>query len=273
MKTWPFAFCMGIAGLGSQPATASAIAPHQAVYDLSLVQLRKGADLSSVTGRLAFEIDGSTCEGWSTSFRMMNRFQPNEGDTKLLDTQTTSFESADGLSMRLNQKEYLNGALNSETRIAVSRDAVAQPAKGERGEAGTAPFVLPGNVMFPMQHQLRLMTEAEAGANRDDSIVYDGSDAEKTFRVITFIGKRKAPGSNAHDNADRDAAALSAIASWPVTISYYRNSTGAPDTPEYQVSFDLYENGVATGLVLDYDDFVLGGDLSRLEFGKATPCP
>ena len=144
MKTWALALCMGIVGSGVQPAAAAAIVPHRAVYDLSLVQMRKGADLSSVTGRLAFEVDGSACEGWSSSFRMMNRFQPTEGDTKLMDTQTTTFESGDALTMRLNQKEFLNGTLSSETRIAVSRDAVGQPGKGEQGEAGSAPFVVQG---------------------------------------------------------------------------------------------------------------------------------
>ena len=270
MKTWPVLLCLG---LGMEPAAAAAIAPHRAIYDLSLVQLRKGAGLSSVTGRLAFEIDGSACEGWSVSFRMMNKFQPIDGGSKLMDTQSTSFETGDALILRFNQKEFLDGTPQSETKVSVTRDAVDQSGKGEQGEAGSAPFGVPAGTVFPMQHQLRLMTEAEHGVSRDDSVIYDGSDADKTFRAITFIGKRKAPGTNARDNADSHAAGLANFASWPVAISYYRNTAGTSDTPEYQVSFDLYENGVATGLVLDYDDFVLGGNLAKLELGTAAACP
>lgn len=252
------------------PAQAATIAAHRAIYDLDLVQLRKGADLSSVKGRLAFEIDGSTCEGWTVSFRMINKFQPVEGEPKLVDTQSTSFESGDGLKLRYNEHEFINRAAQPETRISVSRDGLDKDGKGEQGDPGTAPFILPPGTAFPMQHQFRLMAAAEKGVSRDDSMIYDGSDADKSFRAISFIGKRKAPGANARDSADADAAALSALASWPVTISYYHRDGG--DTPDYQVAFDIYENGVATGLVLDYGDFVLGGDLAKLEMLAADPC-
>ena len=245
--------------LGAQGAEAATIAAHRAVYDLSLVQLRKGTNLSSVTGRLAFEIDGSACDGWSVSFRMMNRFQPTEGNARMVDTQSTSFESGDGLTMRYNQKEFVNSTMQSETRIGVTRDAAGKEGRGELGEPGTAPFAVPATAAFPMQHQLRLMAAAEQGQSRDDSTIFDGSDGDKTFRAITFIGKRRPP-------------ALWGEASWPVTISYYHDTGELRDTPDYQVSFDLYENGVATGLVLDYDDFVLGGDLAKLEMLDQASC-
>ena len=252
------------------PAQAATIAPHRAIYDLGLLQLRQGADLSSIKGRLAFEIDGSTCEGWTVSFRMINKFQPMEGDAKLVDTQSTSYESADALVLRYNQHEFINRAAQPETRISVARDGLDKDGKGEQGDKGSAPFIVPPGTAFPMQHQFRLMAAAEKGQSRDDSMIYDGSDADKTFRAISFIGKRKAPGGNVRDAADGDAAALSGLASWPVTISYYHGDSG--DTPDYQVSFDIYENGVATGLVLDYGDFVLGGDLAKLELLETEPC-
>jgi EipB-like len=43
--------------------------------------------------------------------------------------------------------------------------------------------------------------------------------------------------------------------------------------PDYQVSFDLYENGVATGLVLDYGSFALAGKLADLSLSDASECP
>ena len=57
-----------------------------------------------------------------------------------------------------------------------------------------------------------------------------------------------------------------------MTVSYF-----SPDkdesTPDYQVSFDLYENGVATGLVLDYGEFALSGKLADLTLFETTECP
>ena len=49
-----------------------------------------------------------------------------------------------------------------------------------------------------------------------------------------------------------------------MTVSYYALD-GNSEIPEYQVSFDMYENGVATGLVLDYGEFALSGRLADLK--------
>ena len=57
-----------------------------------------------------------------------------------------------------------------------------------------------------------------------------------------------------------------------MTVSYY-TLDGNAETPEYQVSFDMYENGVATGLVLDYGEFALAGKLADLKMLEASDCP
>ena len=261
-----------LAALGASPVMAASIAPHRAIYDLNLLRVSQGASLSSVEGRLAFEIQGSRCEGWTTSFRMANRFGPSEGDVRTVDTQSTSYESGDSLDLRYNQKEFINGSQQSETRIKVSRDGTGAEGKGEQGTEGSAPFTVPPGAMFPMQHQLKLMDMAAAGESRDSSLIYDGSDGAKLFRAITFIGKRKEPGTNQRDVANPEASILSGLPAWPVSISYYPATEGQGDTPEYQVSFDLYENGVATGLVLDYGEFALSGNLRKLEALGGEPC-
>jgi hypothetical protein len=55
-------------------------------------------------------------------------------------------------------------------------------------------------------------------------------------------------------------------------VSYY-TLEGDSETPEYQVSFNMYENGVATGLILDYGDFALKGTLMELKMLDASGCP
>ena len=57
-----------------------------------------------------------------------------------------------------------------------------------------------------------------------------------------------------------------------MTVSYYAID-GRTDTPEYEVSFDMYDNGVATGLVLDYGDFALSGTLTDLKMLNKPSCP
>jgi hypothetical protein len=74
------------------------------------------------------------------------------------------------------------------------------------------------------------------------------------------------------DASKSAAAALEAIGAWPMTVSYFALD-GSSEIPEYQVNFDLHENGVATGLVLDYGEFALGGTLTDLKMLEAADCP
>jgi hypothetical protein len=38
------------------------------------------------------------------------------------------------------------------------------------------------------------------------------------------------------------------------------------------MSFELYENGVSRALVLDYNEFVISGAMSKLEIKDSKPC-
>lgn len=270
MKVTMFAaaFCLAATTI----ADAATIVPHRAVYDLRLARASEGAGLSNVDGRMVFEILGSACEGWTVSFRMVNRINPAEGAGKLIDTQSTSYESGDGLDLRYSQKEYTDNRLDAESRIKVSRREVQGEGEGQIELPAPKAFTVPGEALFPMRHQFKLMDAALAGESRDASLIYDGSDREKTFRAISFIGKRKAAGANARDMKNAEAVALAGVPSWPMTISYYNVERGAEDTPVYQIGFDMYENGVATGLMLDYGDFVLDGTLAKLELLDAETC-
>lgn len=263
---------LGLVVLAGSPAEAATVAAHRAIYDLRLVKAGGGASLSGAEGRLAFEVQGSTCEGWTVSFRMVNQFRPSEGNLRTVDTQSTSFESGDALDMRYNQKEFIDRKLQRESKIKVTRAAKEAEGAGEMAGEGENSFQVPAGAVFPVQHQIRLMDKAEAGETRDTSIVYDGSDGKTSYRAITFIGKRKDAGTNTRDKANKEAAALAAIPSWPVSISYYPATGSGEETPAYQVGFDLYENGIATGLVLDYGEFVLGGELAKLELLDSETC-
>ncbi|MBM3520977.1 MAG: DUF1849 family protein [Alphaproteobacteria bacterium] len=254
-------------------AAAATAVPHRAIYDMTLLKASEGASLSSVTGRLAFEVQGSTCEGWTVNYRMVNQFRPMEGDVKLFDTQSSSFESGDALEMHVSQKDFLDGKLTSETRIKVNRPAPGREAEGVIEKEPEERFAVAAEALFPMQHQLHMMDLAESGAARDSSLIYDGSEDKASYRAITFIGKRRAPGTLARDMANGEAKPLSQLPSWPISMSYYKQEEAAEAEPSYQVSFDLYENGVATGLVLDYGSFVLSGELTKLEMLPAQGCP
>ena len=97
-------FCAVVSALWIAPATvwagASAagdevrMAPHRAVYDLELASSEARAGLSGASGRMVLEVTGSECEGWSVEFRIVNDFALSTGETRLVDSRSSSWEAA-----------------------------------------------------------------------------------------------------------------------------------------------------------------------------------
>lgn len=261
-----------VLALGAGSAQAVTLTPHRAIYDLTLLRAGNNANLQSATGRLAFELQGSSCEGYTVSFRMMAKYRPSEGEATLIDTQSTTYEGPGALEFHHQVKEAVNGTVKEDEKLKVSRPAIGAEWQGEVTGGEAQDLAVPADAFLPMQHQLKLMALGGAGGGRDSSLIFDGSDGGKTFRAISFVGKTKQPGSIARDATDPAAAVLKEITAWPMTISYFSPEKDEA-TPDYQVSFNLYENGVATGLVLDYGDFALSGKLSDLSLYEASECP
>jgi hypothetical protein len=253
-------------------ASASAVAPHRAVYDLQLLRTTQGANVGSVTGRMAYEVSGSECDGWTVSFRLVNRFDYKEGSPRIFDTQSSSWETGDGKTMTYTEKEFVDNKQENEKRVSVVR--------ADKNSVGEVSITLPkekkssisADTVFPMRHQLRLMDAAAKGEIRDVSLVYDGSDEEKTVRAISTIGKKVNAGEAKKDKDNAQAAPLQSLSSWPVAIGYYSTAEDNAETPLYQINFDMYENGVSTSLVMDYGSFALSGKLAHLELLKAESC-
>lgn len=261
----------GVLGLcGNAPAAAAAsFASHLAVYDIKLKHAEQRSGISDVTGRLVVELNGSDCEGWSVGFRMVSRFLNSEGDEpRLIDLQSTSWESNDGREMRYSQREFLNNTLDSETKLTANHRSKGAPVE-LRLDAGQAK--LPADVVFPMTHQRRIIEAALAGKKLDRSVVYDGSEGEKYYTAVTFIG----PELKGVPASSKDAEALANLRSWKITIGYFdlKAQTDGEDVPAHQISMRMFENGVSSDLVMDYGDMQLEGRLSEFEMHKARACP
>ncbi|MDE2445965.1 MAG: DUF1849 family protein [Alphaproteobacteria bacterium] len=251
---------------------AATLAAHRAVYDLSTMRLDSGSGYTAINGRLAYELNGTSCEGWAVTYRIANRYVQAEKGTQVLDTQLTTWESGDGLEMNLSQKQFVEGTLDSEEKLKVKRDKPGQEAKGSMTKPKVLDFTVPAKALFPSTHQVHLLDLAKKGGTRDSSIVFDGSDGEKTYKAITFIGKIRPPGTFAPDKDNSETAPLKGLVSWPMTISYFPADDDHVEKPVYQASFNMYENGVSTDLVLDYGTYALKGKLAKLDMLKTAAC-
>lgn len=256
------------------PAVPVVLVPHQAIYDLSLAQTRGNSSIVAVRGRILYDFSGSACEGYSLTFRQVSELNNSEGKVSTSDMRSTTWEGADAKSFKFTSQNFV------DQNLVDSVDG-----RAERGAAKTAVDLLkpqrkvldldPG-VVFPTEHMVRAIEAARAGENILSFPVYDGSDTgQKVFNTLTVIGHKIAPGEHEPDDAAAHEAALADVARWPVTISYFAKRQAAQSgeqTPDYAISFELYENGISRALSLDYNDFVVTGKLVSLEIKKAKPC-
>lgn len=257
----------------AQTAGGVALAGHRAVYDLSLAQSRGKQSLESVRGRILYDFSASRCEGYALNFRQVTELHPGEGKPEVVsDLRTTNWEDAAGTRYNFNNQNFINGSEvdAAEGRAVREGDAVAVTV------AKPAPRTMQiGDVVFPSDHMKRVIAAAQAGQSVLEIATFDGSDkGEKVYNSMAVIGQAIGPGAAPADDPAVDLPALTALKRWPVTISYFdRSKAGGEQMPTYAISFEIYENGIARAVRLDYGDFVLDGRLSSLELKEAAACP
>lgn len=271
-------------------AEAVHLAPHRAVYDLSLSGSSGTRAVESARGRIVFDFTGDACKGFALQYRQVTVLESSESGTRTSDLRNTTFESGDGRSFRFRTQSDLNGKAaapvdgNAERGDKGLDVTLKQPKRGE--------MAVPGEVLFPAAHMKRLIEAARAGQSTVAVKVFDGSDdGRKVYDTLAVIGpqrvaakpevsKPEAPKPEAPkpDAPKADAlkpaaapveaplrdGAMAAMPHWPVTLSYFSPGEGER-TPVYVLAFDLYENGVSGALRLDYGEFSLKGELSRID--------
>lgn len=258
----------------SFPALAEAAKPpvtlvaHRAVYDLSLVRSEGSRGLDSARGRIAMDFAGDACEGYTLKYRQVTVLESSETGSRTLDTQTATFETGDGRSMRFRSVSSVGGrggdGVDGNARLKPdgSLDVTLKQPKQANFSAG-------GQAIFPTEHLKRLI---EAGRNGETTLstkVYDGSDnGQKVYDTLAVIGHRIEGGVGANLEEAARQGELATVPRWPMTVSYFAEGS-ADRTPVYRVSFELYENGVSRALRLDYGDFTLKGDLQNLQVQAA----
>jgi hypothetical protein len=248
-------------------AAGTTLSAHRAVYDISLKSAEERSGINGAQGRMVIEFAGSACEGWTINFRMMNQFFLNGGRSRILDSRSSMWESPDSDKLRYVQSQYVDSKLQEEKELK------AELKNGKGAGAITKPkpeaFTLPGDVVFPVSHQLKLVEAAMAGKSRDETLLYDGSDGGNPAIAITFIGNKKQADAKVDSDKLKDTAGLTG---WPVSISYYKPQEKEQETPDYQVNMLLFQNGVSGDMTLNYGDFILDAKLADLEMLQSGEC-
>lgn len=248
------------------------LAGHRAGYEISLGGVNSDQPLDanapiSASGLIAYEFRGSACEGYASNFRQLTELQRAEGGEIASEINAVSFEDGEAKSLRFE--------ISTESAGAAQPSISGSAARGVNG-AIDVNLVKPGkesvdigpDVLFPTQHIERIIATAKSGGRVLEARVFDGSDTgKKVYSTLTIIGLER---KGASDDS-KVAAKLADVRRWPVTVSYF-NEANKDSSPDYTMSFDLYENGVSGTLKLDYGTFALTAKLKKLDWLPDSPC-
>jgi hypothetical protein len=257
----------------SGPGAGVVLAPHLAVYDLKLLRTRGKRELESVRGRILYDFSGSPCAGYALNFRQVSELESGETKSALSDLRATTWEDAGAKRFRFSSENILNDRAVDKVNGEAQRNSEHVAVKLDK--PADKSFDLEAAMVFPTEHMRRIIEAARDGKSILELPVYDGSEnGEKVYNTMTIIGREIAPGDRPPTDAAAGQAALAKLKRWPVTVSYFdRNDTArAEQTPVYALSFELYENGISRALALDYNDFVVGGEMTKLEIKDAPEC-
>jgi hypothetical protein len=256
-----------LTGISLGDSQAASLAAHRAIYDLALDPERPGTQVDKARGRIAFQFSGTSCEGYTITLRQVTALDTGEGQETVSDLRNETWENATSTSYRFKTQNYVNEQIREDITGIVTRqknDALTVRVTKPK----PASFTLPGKIYLPTQHTRAMLEAAERGEKLLSANIFDGSpDGRKIYETLTVIGAAELH----NEKTPAPYPALAGLKRYPVTTSYFE--LGRTDRfPAYTLSFDLYENGVSSALVLNYGNFALKGKLQSVELLPQKPC-
>jgi hypothetical protein len=259
--------------LAAWPASAEPVvlAAHRATYELSLSDSAGNKGIEGARGRIVFEFSGSACEGYTLNFRQVTEVSGGEIGTRLSDMRSSTHEEGDGSGLRFNTETRLSSAAieQADGTATKQQDHISVKLR----KPTPAKLDLDGPAVFPTA-QMKMMIEAAMAGERTLAVkVFDGSEqARKVYDTFTVIGKEASHDTDAQLEEPLRKAGWDKLRRWPVSVSYFEAGQADGQQPIYVISFELLENGVSRNLKLDYGDFDLRGQLTRLDVLSTPSC-
>ncbi len=276
------------------------IVPYEISYDVSLKSAEERSGMLMASGVLFSRMEGSPCEGWSSTSRMKVRFVFRREAVRETESRVASWESDDGNRFYSRIERYLNGLPVETVRVKASRDRAGRPFRLEMTEPERRATELPPQTLFPTTALKKLLAAARQGRRELTMLLYEGDEEAAPQHVVALIGRRHAPlmpASEAGEKAgpherkvrereEGDLPQLRQRPYWPVSLAYYgpvvrKDGSRASDRereaerfglPEYEVHFRLYDNGVTGDALLIYPDYVLRAKATKLRLLQPAAC-
>ena len=268
------ALCAAAAAVGGAPAfiggqalaagPGSGLAPHKAVYAVSLGESRDRSGISAASGNILYGVQ-KVCDGWVVAQSgTMNMHLPSGGVVSQV-LHYSSWESNDGERYRFT--------VTSEGQDQEVILGSASITRGQGGEATyqrpeQAVYPLPSDTLFPVTHTRFMIDSARAGKTQVQSHIFEGTEVEGAKLLVVFISPMSDAGQAVVDSVGGD---LFDRPGWNFRLAYFdpADQTGEP---LYEIEADMLDNGVAPRWVLDYGSYSVVMKIAKIERQAMPNC-
>lgn len=244
-------------------AGAADIAPHRALYAMSLGPTHGDGGVTAASGTMAYQW-GEACDGWTVEQRYRLKMGYAESPDVSISSNFVTWEAKDSLRYRFNQKETRSGGTDQEIRGEAKLEGAGKAGTVEFDKPETKSLKLPAGVLFPSAHTIYLIDRAQAGENFVSKQIFDGATAEGAVLVSAVIGAKVEP--------DPELAKKSPLLNrpgWRVRLAFFPADQKA-EKPDYELGMVLLDNGVSRDMVIDYGEYSIRAKLDDIE---ALPKP
>ncbi|MCW8916885.1 MAG: cell envelope integrity EipB family protein [Magnetovibrio sp.] len=241
-------------------AQAANLASYRAVYNARLSNVSNGANVTAVTGQIAYGAK-RTCGAWLVNQAGGMYFQTTTGDVIPQPLNYSSWESEDGLQFRFS-------VMGDEPDTTILGGAKRTGLGGEAQFTKPEPvnFTLPEGTIFPFEHTAYILDQAQAGHTQFENYVFDGTDVEGAKLLVTFV---TAMSGDVVERLSSFSAPALKKTGWNFRMAYF-DPAERSSVPIYEIEADFLDNGIPVRWVMDYGDFAIE---LRMEKFESLPDP
>jgi len=249
----------------SSAAQAANLVSYRAVYDVRLVDAKRGSSVTAASGQIAYGVK-ETCDGWLVNQTGTMYLQTSSGDVVPQALKFSSWESSDGTQYRFT---VMGDGGDSDIILGG-----AKMPKGQRGGEAQfsrpepTTFKLPANTLFPMQHTDHILNQAALGKMQFENSVFEGTDVEGAKLLVTFVSPLSA---RSRDLSARFKSKALNRPGWNFRLAYF-DPTSRTGEPLYEIEADYLDNAIPVRWMLDYGAFTVEMGMSKIEILPKPHC-
>ena len=243
-------------------ATSSQLLSHKATYTLNVENIKDNSFLEGGQGQTFFEIV-ENCNGWNIKENYMIVYElPNKKIANSFSSYST-FENylATKHSFELNEKSEFIGEKSYQGFVEKNKKTIS----GSIINNSIEKINLEKDILFPIEHLLKLIKAAKSGEKIFTKKVFFGNEGEEFVKIVSaFIGQIR-------NSTSEDIEYLKNKKIWPIKVAFYKEKSKQVN-PEYEINLEIDDFGVVHSYKVDYGNFEIKALLKKFELLPKRTC-